>query len=170
MPATMATIAEIAQALRRRGLRLATAESCTAGLIAARVADVPGCGDLLLCAVVAYSPEIKQRVLGVPAALIARHGLTSEPVALAMARGVRRICGASLVIANTGVADGGAEDGVPAGTQCFAWLFDTGRHRAEFTATAHFRGERNEVRAAAAHWALERAVAHAELAGRGGRR
>ncbi len=118
----MDPIRETARFLQRRGLRLATAESCTAGLIASHIADVPGCGGTLQCAIVAYSPEAKKEILGVSAALIERHGLTSEAVSLAMAHGVMKISHANVAVANTGVADDGAPDGTEPGTQCFAWL------------------------------------------------
>ncbi|TWG81745.1 PncC family amidohydrolase [Cupriavidus gilardii J11] len=151
---------EAARYLVRHGLRLATAESCTAGLIAARVADVPGCGQGLRCAVVAYAPEIKENVLRVPHETIRRHGLTSEAVSLAMAHGVLDMTDANLAIANTGTADGRADDGTPAGTQCFAWVFRCGPGKTvEFAETRRFSGERNEVREAAAEFALAR-IAH----------
>ncbi len=118
----MDPIRETARFLQRRGLRLATAESCTAGLIASHIADVPGCGGTLQCAIVAYSPEAKKEILGVSATLIERHGLTSEAVSLAMAHGVMKISQANVAVANTGVADDGAPDGTEPGTQCFAWL------------------------------------------------
>lgn len=156
----MTTYEEAARYLQRHGLKLATAESCTAGLIAARVADVPGCGQVLRCAVVAYAPEIKESVLRVPHELIRRHGLTSEEVSLAMAEGVLAIADASLAIANTGIADGRGEGETPAGTQCFAWVFRCGPGRTvAFSETIQLQGERNEVREAAAEFALAR-VAH----------
>lgn len=149
---------EAARFLLRHGLRLATAESCTAGLIAARIADVPGCGDALRCAVVAYAPAIKHRVLGVSPETIRRYGLTSEEVSLAMARGVLALTDANLAIANTGIADGKGDDGTPPGTQCFAWIFrQTGRGdgpTVAFSETVRLRGGRNEVREAAAEFAL----------------
>ena len=165
----MSKIETVARFLQRHGLRLATAESCTAGLIASRVAEVPGCGDTLHCAVVAYSPDAKENILSVPAELIRRHGLTSEPVSLAMARGVLGLSGANVAIANTGLADGGAgDDGTPPGTQCFAWVFRLpGQRDAAFTETRRFDGDRNAVREAAAEWALERVCHYHELARRG---
>ncbi|WP_066740699.1 CinA family protein [Cupriavidus sp. D384] len=148
--------------LQRHDLRLATAESCTAGLIASHIADVPGCGGTLKCAIVAYSPDAKEQILGVSADLIARHGLTSEAVSLAMARGVMRISQADVAVSNTGVADDGAPDGTPPGTQCFAWLIRSPGAAAticEYTETRQFRGDRSQIRQAAAQWALQR-IAH----------
>lgn len=158
---------EIAHFLVRRGMTLATAESCTAGLIASKLAEVPGCGSCLRLAVVTYAPEAKIDVLGVARALIDRHGLTSEAVSLAMARGVLNLSDASLAVANTGVADEGADDGTPVGTQCFAWVVRAaGRGQAaiEFSETRRFQGERNDIRDAAAAWALARIPHYLALA------
>ncbi|NYI02622.1 CinA family protein [Cupriavidus plantarum] len=158
---------EVAHYLVRHGVVLATAESCTAGLIASKLAEVPGCGSCLRLAVVTYAPEAKKNVLGVEHALIERHGLTSEPVSLAMARGVLEMSGADLAVSNTGVADEGAPDGTPAGTQCFAWIVRAaGRSGTpiEYTETKRFQGERNEIRDAAAAYALGRIPHYLALA------
>lgn len=142
--------------LRRHGLTLATAESCTAGLIASTLAEVPGAGGLLTCAFVVYSPEAKQRCLGVSEEILRRYNLTSVEVADAMARGAAERCSASLVISNTGVADAGGE-GVEPGTQCFAWLLrGPGRELTVYTKTRQFVGGRNAVRRDAADYALRR--------------
>lgn len=156
---------QTAQYLRRRNMRMASAESCTAGLIASHIADVPGCGATLKFAIVAYSPDAKQEILGVSKDLIDRHGLTSEPVALAMARGVLGLSHADLAIANTGVADDGAPDGTPPGTQCFAWLIRSPGKPGkifEYTETKRFSGSRTEIRDAAALWALQRVQHYCE--------
>ena len=96
---------------RARGLRLGTAESCTGGLVAARLTDVPGSSDVFAGAVVAYADEVKIAQLGVPAALIQAHGAVSAEVAAAMAAGVRERLGVDVGVAVTGVAgpDGGTE-------------------------------------------------------------
>lgn len=157
----------VARFLTRHGLSMATAESCTAGLIASCIADVPGSGGVLRCAIVAYAPEIKMSVLGVPRHLIDTHGLTSEPVSLAMALGVLRLSDASLAIANTGVADGKVGDGTPPGTQCYAWVFRHHGRVAAFTETARFDGTRNSVRVAAARYGIARVPHYFELFVRG---
>ncbi|WP_354684386.1 CinA family protein [Cupriavidus necator] len=168
----------IARYLLRHGLHVVTAESCTAGLIASRIAEVPGCGAVLRCAIVAYSPWAKEELLHVPPETIRRHGLTSEEVSLAMALGAMQLTGADLAIANTGVADGSGDGDTPAGTQCFAWVFrrpghaarnvpDTAAGVAAYTETRRFPGERNAVREAAADWALARICHYHELARRG---
>lgn len=168
----------IARYLLRHGLHVVTAESCTAGLIASRIAEVPGCGAVLRCAIVAYSPWAKEELLRVPPETIRRHGLTSEEVSLAMALGAMQLTGADLAIANTGVADDSGDGDTPAGTQCFAWVFRRAGHAARdvlgnpagtaaFSETRRFPGERNAVREAAADWALARICHYHELARRG---
>lgn len=147
-----------AQYLARHGLVVVTAESCTAGLIAATLAEVPGAGQVLEAAFVVYDPKAKRRCLGVPAEVLAQNNLTSEPVAQAMARGALGCSDAQLAIANTGVADDSDPD-IPAGTQCFAWLFRHGEAVQAFSETRVFAGDRNAVREAAARHALAR-IAH----------
>jgi nicotinamide-nucleotide amidase len=97
----------VLELLRGRGLRLAVAESCTAGLVAARLADIPGSSDVLLGGVIAYADDVKRELLGVPAALLAEHGAVSAEVAQAMAQGARAATGAEVGIAVTGVAGPG---------------------------------------------------------------
>lgn len=144
--------------LQAHGLVLVTAESCTAGLIASRLASAPGAGEVLESAFVVYDPKAKHRYLGVKQSTLERFNLTSEPVAVEMARGALSHSDANLAIANTGVADD-TDAAIPAGTQCFAWAFRDGSRTQIFTETKRFRGERNEVREAAADYALQR-IAH----------
>jgi len=152
----MESIDDIAAFMKAHDLLLVTAESCTAGLIAARLADVPGAGALLDCAFVVYSCDAKEQCLGVGRDTIERFGLTSEEVARAMATGALRRSRANLAIANTGVAE--AVDDTPAGTQCYAWAFDgsAGDESAVFSETRRFAGSRNEIREAGAEYALLR--------------
>ncbi|MEX0589406.1 MAG: nicotinamide-nucleotide amidohydrolase family protein, partial [Cyanobium sp.] len=93
--------------LRQRGETLAVAESCTGGGLGATLAAVPGASDVFQGGVIAYANGVKQALLGVPAALLERHGAVSDPVAVAMAEGARRVTGASWAIAVTGVAGPG---------------------------------------------------------------
>lgn len=164
----MNAIERVAAFMHEHGLTLVTAESCTAGLIAATLADVPGAGSLLDCAFVVYSPEAKARCLGVSARTLARHNLTSEAVAREMAQGAARKSPALVAISNTGVTDSIDSD-IPAGTQCFAWVFKTGRADAApavYSETRRFSGSRNGIRQASAHYALVRlAEYYAELGG-----
>lgn len=138
-------------------LTLATAESCTAGLIISELARVPGSGQCIDCGLGVYSPQSKNRYLGVSFNTIERHGLTSEAVACEMASGALNNNAADAAVANTGIAGPNpGDDDTPIGTVCFAWAF---RHNGEhylFSETRRFNGERNEVRLAAAHYALER--------------
>ncbi len=92
---------------RGRGLTLATAESCTGGLVAARLTSVAGSSDVFSGGIVAYSNELKTRVLGVPEDVLARHGSVSAEAAAAMAAGARERLGADVAIAVTGVAGPG---------------------------------------------------------------
>jgi nicotinamide-nucleotide amidase len=111
------TISEIVLDLcRERGLTLATAESCTGGLVSARLTAVPGSSTAFLGGVVAYSDEVKERELGVPAGLLQEHGAVSAEVAQAMAQGARERLGADVGVAVTGVAGpGGGTDEKPVG-------------------------------------------------------
>jgi nicotinamide-nucleotide amidase len=104
--------AALGRALRESGKTLATAESCTGGLIASRITDVPGASDYYLQGYVTYSNGAKVSLLGVPESLLAEHGSVSEPVARAMAEGCRAASGADCAVAVTGVAGptGGTED------------------------------------------------------------
>lgn len=143
--------------LKRHGIVVTTAESCTAGLIASRLASTPGAGEVLDCAFVVYDPKAKRRCLGVPEDVLANNNLTSEAVALEMARGALRHSDASLAIANTGVADD-SDPAIEPGTQCYAWVFRDEEGVREFTETRVFEGERNRIREDSADHALSRVV------------
>ncbi|MBV8561492.1 MAG: CinA family nicotinamide mononucleotide deamidase-related protein [Actinobacteria bacterium] len=97
----------VLQLLRARGWTLATAESCTGGLVAARVTSVPGSSDAFLGGVVSYGNEVKTRELGVPEELLAAHGAVSAEVAEAMAKGARERLGTDVAVSVTGVAGPG---------------------------------------------------------------
>lgn len=143
--------------LREHKLKLVTAESCTAGLIASTLAEAPGSGDWLECAFVTYSPQAKMHCLGVQQGSIDRYGLTSEEVAREMAEGALRASRANVALADTGLAGPGGAGATPAGTVCFAWSFQTGNDAAiTFSETRKFDGDRNEVRQRAADYAISR--------------
>lgn len=95
---------EIGALLVARGLTLVTAESCTGGLVASRITDVPGSSAYFLGGFVAYANEAKEEMLGVRHEILLAHGAVSEEVALEMARGARQRLGAKLGIATTGIA------------------------------------------------------------------
>ncbi|MCP9916566.1 competence/damage-inducible protein A [Cyanobium sp. ATX 6F1] len=106
----------VLQLLRARGETLAVAESCTGGGIGAALAAVSGASDVFLGGVIAYANAVKQRLLGVSAELLEAHGAVSDPVALAMAEGARRLTGSTWAIAVTGIAGpGGGSDIKPVG-------------------------------------------------------
>ena len=96
--------------LKERGLTFSAAESCTGGLIAKRVTDVPGASAVFLGGVVSYTNGVKAAVLGVPRELLDRYGAVSAPVARAMAEGVRRLTGSDLAVSVTGVAGPDRDD------------------------------------------------------------
>lgn len=117
-----ALVARIAAAMRAHGWTLATAESCTGGLIAGACTDLAGSSDWFEGGIVSYGNAAKTRLLGVPAALIERHGAVSEPVARAMAEGARARLDVDLAVAVTGIAGpGGGSVDKPVGTVWLAW-------------------------------------------------
>jgi nicotinamide-nucleotide amidase len=111
----------VGQTLKARGLRIAAAESCTAGLLLGRLTEVPGSSNWVIGGVVAYDNAVKVRDLGVPQALLDAHGAVSEPVAVAMAEGARMKFGADVAVSVTGIAgpDGGTPE-KPVGTVVIA--------------------------------------------------
>lgn len=109
-------VVELVGLLTRRGETVACAESLTAGLVSARIADVPGASVVLLGGLVTYAARLKVELLGVPAELIAAVGTVDPAVAVAMAQGVRTRVGATWGLATTGVAGPGPAEGKAAGT------------------------------------------------------
>ena len=103
--------------LKARGMTFAAAESCTGGLIAKRLTDVPGASAAFLGGVVSYTNAVKAGVLGVPRDLLEQYGPVAEPGARAMAEGVRRLTGSDLAVSVTGLAGPDGDDrGNPVGT------------------------------------------------------
>ena len=103
--------------LKARGMTFAAAESCTGGLIAKRLTDVPGASAAFLGGVVSYTNAVKAGVLGVPRDLLEQYGAVSAPVARAKAEGVRRLTGSDLAVSVTGLAGPDGDDrGNPVGT------------------------------------------------------
>lgn len=112
----MSTAADAIAALRGAGATVATAESLTGGLVCATLVGVPGASDVVRGGVVAYAPELKTRLLGVDADLIASHGTVDAEVAAQLATGARDRLGATYGISTTGVAGPDPSEGKPAGT------------------------------------------------------
>lgn len=144
---------DLAAALRQRGWRLATAESCTGGLIAAACTSLAGSSDWFERGFVTYSNEAKITMLGVPAALIHAHGAVSEEVARAMVQGALQHAPVQLAVAVTGIAGpGGAVPGKPVGTVWLAWGTADGVHAERL----QLSGDRAAVRGATVATALQR--------------
>ena len=110
---------EVNDTLRAAGKMLATAESCTGGLIAGAVTDIPGSSDVFDRGFVTYSNAAKSEMLGVDPELIDAHGAVSEPVARAMAQGALTHSAANIVVSVTGVAGPGGTQAKPEGMVCF---------------------------------------------------
>lgn len=138
-------IEQVLNYLKDHELTLTTAESCTAGRIVALLSEKAGTGCVLESGYVVYSPEAKQRLLGVRARTIERCGLTSEEVAREMVAGALRDSPASVAIATTGVAGPDPQGDIAPGTVCFAWGFAGPGAPALFSRTERFFGERQAV-------------------------
>ena len=152
-----AEVAILADALRARAWRIATAESCTGGRIAGHCTDLAGSSDWFERGFVSYSNASKTELLGVDAALIEAQGAVSEPVARAMAEGALRQSRADLVVAVTGVAGpGGGSAAKPVGTVWLAWAW-RGADGQVSTLAQHqrFDGDRAAVRLATVACALQ---------------
>ena len=146
-------VAQLAAALEARRWMLATAESCTGGLIAAACTERAGSSVWFDRGFVTYSNAAKTAMLGVPAELIAAHGAVSEPVACAMAEGAVRAAGVNLAVAVTGIAGptGGSPD-KPVGTVWLAWA---GQDQPAQAVRCVFEGDRAAVRQATVVRALQ---------------
>ena len=142
------------QAAADRGMTLAIAESLTGGQVASSLVEVPGASRVLVGAVVAYATRIKAQVLGVDAAHLELTGPVDRDVALQMAHGVRRLLGADLGLATTGVAGPGPADGHPAGTVHVAVVAPWGQRHREL----HLSGDRSQIRCATVMDVCELAV------------
>ncbi len=150
---TAQLVAHLAERLMARGWMMATAESCTGGLIAGACTDLAGSSRWFERGFVTYSNEAKTQMLSVDPALIATHGAVSEIVARAMVHGAVRHSGARVAVAVTGVAGpSGGSAAKPVGTVWFGFMVD-GRLASE---TRRFEGDRAQVRAATVSHALQR--------------
>ncbi|MEX1366730.1 MAG: CinA family nicotinamide mononucleotide deamidase-related protein [Nannocystaceae bacterium] len=152
--------ARVVAAMSEAGLTLACAESCTGGGMGAMVTSVSGSSACFRGGIISYDNEIKQRLLGVPADMLAEHGAVSEPVARAMALGARDRLGSDLGVGITGIAGpGGATPGKPVGTVHIAVAATEAATNADGPETSHralrLRGNRSTIQRAAAQWALK---------------
>jgi nicotinamide-nucleotide amidase len=145
--------AVVGRLLLERGLTIAAAESCTGGLLQSRLTDIAGSSAYVLGGVVAYANAVKERFAGVPPELIAAHGAVSEPVAIAMADGVRAGTGASIGVGITGIAGpGGGTSEKPVGTVAIAVTGPDGPARVR---RAIFPGGRPQIKFHATQAALD---------------
>jgi nicotinamide-nucleotide amidase len=136
---------------RSKGLKLGVAESCTGGLLGARLTEIPGSSEVFVGGIIAYDNRLKVELLDVSPALIAEHGAVSEPVARAMATGAARRCGADAALSVTGIAGpGGGTPSKPVGT---VWL-GCSLNGAVEARRVLFTGSRHDIRARAAQAAL----------------
>ncbi|WP_272701019.1 CinA family protein [Desulfovibrio sp. Fe33] len=136
-------VAEVGECLRAQGHFLATAESCTGGLLASTLTDTPGSSEWFAGSVVAYSNKVKNRLLDVPEATLEEHGAVSEPVVLAMALNVLKTIGADVSVAISGIAGpGGGTPEKPVGTVWIAWAWPGGSRARQYS----FRGTRDQIK------------------------
>jgi nicotinamide-nucleotide amidase len=140
-------VTELAEKLKERGLTLATAESCTGGLIAFELTNVSGSSDWFVGGVVAYANSVKESLLGVPGETLVAHGAVSRETVLAMASGAARALGADCALAVSGIAGpAGGTPEKPVGTVWIGWSVE-GRASAE---RFLFTGDRLAVKRASA--------------------
>lgn len=140
-------------ALKKHGVMLVTAESCTGGHVAQVMTSIPGSSEWFERGFVTYTNLAKHEMLGVPAATLETHGAVSEQTVRAMAEGALKHSHAQVSLAVSGIAgpSGGTKQ-KPVGTVCLAWA---GKRRETQSRTGHFTGEREAVRRAAAQAALQ---------------
>ncbi len=142
---------QLFEILTRERLTIATAESCTGGLVSHRITTIPGSSAYFLGGIVSYSNDVKQSLLGVPQDVLARVGAVSAECAVAMARGARAQIGADIGVSTTGIAGpGGATPTKPVGLVYIACSTPWGDHWEEH----HFSGDRIETIKASADAAL----------------
>ncbi len=143
MKSVSSVAATLVELLRARGLTCATAESCTGGGIGSAITSVAGSSEIFLGGVISYANEVKRDVLGVDEAVLASVGAVSSECAAAMATGVRRLTGADIAVAVTGIAGpGGGSAEKPVGTVWFGLATPDGVR----TERALFMGDRDRVR------------------------
>ena len=148
-PVIEKTISEI---LRKKGLTLAVAESCTGGLISSSLTDIPGSSQYFLCGIVAYANKTKSDLLNVPAELIKMHGAVSQEVALALAQNVKHLAKTNIGLGITGIA--GPQGGTPLKPVGTVFIAVSIAHHHYFK-KYHFAGNRSSIKKQAKDAALQ---------------
>ncbi|MGN0166164.1 MAG: CinA family protein [Lachnospiraceae bacterium] len=139
--------------LIKNNLRITSAESCTGGMIASHIVNVPDASKVFDAGFVTYADFAKTKFINVDSKLIEKYGVVSEPVAAAMAEGAKVQAGADIAVSTTGIAGpGGGSESTPVGTVCFGFYLK-GK---VYTETVHFRGDRMDVRNTATDYALNK--------------
>jgi len=147
-------IQKVSENLHKNKMRVVTAESCTGGWLAKQITDLAGSSAIFERGFVTYSNQSKQDMLGVSSSTLNTHGAVSEQVAAEMAQGALLNSQADIAVSITGIAgpDGGSKD-KPVGMVCFGWVkTDDNNVKVE---TGMFDGDRDSIRAQAAHYALQ---------------
>jgi len=143
----------LGQGLKRAGVMVATAESCTGGWLGEVLTSIPGSSHWYDRGFITYTNTAKREMLGVKTEILTRHGAVSEPTARAMAEGALAASHAGITVAITGIAGpGGGTPEKPVGTVCLAWA---ARKQEPESTTRHFHGDRESVRRQAVKTALD---------------
>jgi len=146
-------VEELVALLAQQHKKIATAESCTGGMISQMITSVPGASVVFDCGIVAYANEIKKNILGVRAETLEKYGAVSEQTALEMAQGIKKLSGADYALAVTGIAGpGGGSREKPVGTVYVGIIRPDGSEVCLF----RFSGNREEIRKQTAQAALEK--------------
>ncbi len=149
---------KVGETLLAKGMKLATAESCTGGWVAQAVTAVPGSSGWFDCGFVSYSNTAKQKMLGVDLAVLETRGAVSESVVAQMAEGALRNSDADIAVAISGIAGpGGGTEDKPVGTVWLAWAIEG---HPTVTCLSFFNGDRDEIRQQAVEQALEGVMAY----------
>jgi nicotinamide-nucleotide amidase len=147
---------QLAQTLLAKGFKIALAESCTGGLLAAQLTSLAGSSDWFERGFITYSNQAKEESIGVPKEVIERYGAVSEEVAKAMAEGVLNHSLAQISAAITGIAGpGGGSANKPVGMVCFAWGIQVDDQIQTRSQTKQFSGDRQSIREQACVYAIE---------------
>lgn len=144
----------IVEALQMKGYSISTAESLTAGLVSSRICEIAGASKVFKGGAVTYSKEMKCKMLNIQSRIIEEYGVYSNETVIEMAKGISNVCSSDTSIATSGVAGPGSDEGVEAGTVYFCFkILDEYK-----TECIVFGGNRNEIRAQAADYAIKRMV------------